>query len=135
MWFDSGEGASLPQVCDRTVRVAQLLQYLFSMLSQQRGRARDVGGRVAHVPRYTGMRADTERGMVEINEKATLVEVCILEHVFVGIASEGGNAGGLQTSGDLVRRLRPGPCRDDALEFILVALAQCQSREPRVAGQ
>src|SRR5437870_8495217 len=81
------------------------------------------------------MCADTKRGMVEIDEEATLVEVCILEYVFVGIAGEGGHTGSLQPPGHLVGRLRPGPYRDDVLEFVLVTLAQCECREPRVAGQ
>src|SRR5712692_10662858 len=130
-----GKGARSLQVCDGAVRVAQLPQYLVRMLPQQRRRALDVGGRAAHAPRHAGMRADTKRGMVEIDEKTTLVEICILEHVFVGIAGEGGNAGGLQTPGDLVGRLRSGPRLDDFLEFVLVTLAQCERRETRVVGQ
>src|SRR5262249_30965689 len=77
-----------------------------------------------HAPRDADVLADPHLGMGQLDEEPALAEMRVLRDVTVGGDREGGDAGGLEHGGRLLRRAVGRPGGQQGLQLVLVPLAR-----------
>src|SRR5216684_232035 len=113
----------------------QLRQYGIRVSASDGCWRRNRAGLTAKRPRNSHMRSLSDLGMLEPHKVSAFAQMLVGREILVTHRRKGGNAGTLQSFGDLPSIASPGPFADNTIEFILVLLARRQHRESWILSQ